>query len=47
MKLRTLESGNLMPFFSYLSIEIAKINPSDILSRQIAIMKLVTVVFYN
>ena len=31
---RTLESGNLMPLFSYLPIEIAKINLSEILSHQ-------------
>ena len=34
MQLRTLQSGNLMPFFSYLPIEIAKIKPREILPRQ-------------
>ena len=34
IKLRTLKSRNLMPFFSYLRVKIAKIKPREILSRQ-------------
>ena len=34
IKLRTFKSRNLMPFFSYLRVKIAKIKPREILSRQ-------------
>ena len=34
IKLRTLKSRNLMPFFSYLCVKVAKIEPRKILSRQ-------------